>query len=204
MNCDGTLDPAHLSPVCGWSYNDQAAPQGSIVFVPGSMIPQAPDVLNSPYVMKTVPAPIPTVKGITAQWLFRESTEAGATPTYIFLFTNDGNTEQMYVQLDQNMDLVLEIGPTLAQNIFSTHLNSKPGDLRKLSVVVDSVGIARVFFDDVEFPVTPDGTTSARAGFHGNSSFVLLQNPSGPPISFKLEKIFLSTGTKGTVNFCCS
>jgi hypothetical protein len=200
--CDGLIDVANQITVCGWSYNDQASPSGSILFVPGSMNPAA-DPSDATNVMKSIPTLIPTIFGVTAQWLFRESDDPSSA-SYVLLFTNDGNTEQLYIQIEAGGGFALEIGPVLAQVTFAGNWVSKPGALRKFSVVVDAVGGARVFVDDVEVPLGVFGTTSGRAGFQGNSAFVRLENNGPAPITFKMEKIFLANGAKGTTNFCCS
>lgn len=160
------------------------------------------DNTEAPYVKKTVSAAISSIFGTTAQFLFFQAGDFGSAD-YVFLFTNQGNTEQLYIQVEAGGTLTIEVGPTNAQNFYSGAWSSKPGVLRKFSITVDALGVPRLFIDGEETPLILFSNSGGRAGFQGNSVFALFNNDIVTPLSFVVKKIFLATGVKPNVDFCC-
>jgi hypothetical protein len=197
--CSGVITPGSPGPVCGYTYTSQATPVGQITFTPGLLTMSAPPSMV-PIIFKTVPKTIPSLFGVTAQWIFQE-VAAGAAD-YIFLFTNHDNSQQLYVQLGTAGDITVEVGPTNNQAFYSGTWTPN-GGLRKLSIVVSASGVPTAFMDGVSLPLTLFSSAGGRQGFENNAAFVELENADIVDMSFSVQKIFLASGNQPNVSFCC-
>lgn len=197
--CNGVSDLGDPGPICNWLFSAAAgASGGSATFTSGAVTLNCPSETEIPAISRTLPAPIPSVFDLTLQWFF---TKLDNNATQQMDLTSQDGSEEIYIQIQPDGLLIVLVGNVNAQDRYNGTWPAANG-AHKLVLFVDGAGVPSLTIDGVAIPLTFD-STSTGGGFDNNSMTFVLVPFLNQPCAFSVQKIFVATGDKRAIDFCC-
>ena len=156
---------------------------------------------------KPLPAPLASVFGITGQFSFSEFSPAGIIESYLFILTNTGNDESVYLLLDAGTPLItLQVGRTALPFLpFYEGTWTPDGGAHKVDFTVDSLGVPTLSIDGAPVALTPGALLAPFAdGLPGDRVFISGQSFSDLPKSAVITQFAVTAGAlPADTVYCC-